>query len=183
MNWYKKALALPLEQELAEKGKLDYENIEEYWEGVILVNEDLTKKDAKYLEKKYPNIKPLGSGHEGIAYDIGNNKVLKLTFNTSEYNLAKFLIKNPLCFFTNVYSAEKLNKTYAIVIEKCKEISHKERMEFDIKNSPTYNKIKYLLKNIQKLFSSFRVGDISDDNVGIDKNGNLVVIDLGVLQK
>jgi len=184
MNWYKKSqkkrvhsLALPLEEELSEKGHLDYDDDENLWFGAYYLKDDILEEEGKMLESRYPEMRPLGSGHEGIAYDIGDGKVLKLTFNEAEYDIGQTLIDNPSPHFANVYSVEKLNQSYAIVLEKCQlwdtsEIRHEEVEKI----------LGALRSNVYDLFGCFaNLQEITDDNVGINSKGNLVVIDLGIM--
>jgi tRNA nucleotidyltransferase/poly(A) polymerase len=69
----------------------------------------------------------LGAGYFGVAYDIGNNQVLKITSDNSEAFENMELLGKSLQYIAqpyNVYrvksSSEKLPPTYAIVLEKLK---------------------------------------------------------------
>lgn len=70
----------------------------------------------------------LGSGYFGVAYDIGNDRVLKITKDKSEAVENLMLIGKPLKYIAQPYgvysikskSDAKIPETYAIVLEKLK---------------------------------------------------------------
>ena len=72
--------------------------------------------------------KYVGSGLNGAAYDIGDNKILKVTADKSEANESNNLIGKPLKYIANPYkvysitpkSNKSIPETYVIILEKLK---------------------------------------------------------------
>lgn len=101
------------------------------------------KQNAQKLAKKGINVsslKSLGGGSHGVAYDIGNNRVLKVTDDQSEAtasaNVQGKLFKHIVKIF-EVFSFPKSdavgkfsNQLYGIVQEKLQPLSVKEQNEF-----------------------------------------------------
>jgi 2'-5' RNA ligase len=99
-------------------------------EGVI--NEDYDRKTADEIANQVAEIKGyskpqfIGSGFFGVAYSIGNDKVLKITKDRSEAYENLMLIGKPLKYIAQPYNVFKITskseikipETYAIVLEK-----------------------------------------------------------------
>ena len=72
------------------------------------------------------NITPMRGGYFGVAYDIGNDKVLKITKDNSEAAENLMLIGKPLKYIAQPYNVYEIKpsvdgsipKTYAIILEK-----------------------------------------------------------------
>jgi hypothetical protein len=107
-------------------------------EGEELLSEDYDRKTADEIANKVAEIKGynkpqyIGSGTLGVAYDIGNDKVLKITKDNSEAAENLMLIGKSLKYIAQPYNVFKvtpkdnplsgntLRETYAIVLEKLK---------------------------------------------------------------
>ena len=117
------------------------------------VNEDYPRDraDAVAVEiGKKLGVEPhyLGHGFFGVAYDIGDNKILKITGDNSEAVENLKLIGKPLKYIAQPYkvfkvestSNSKFPKTYVIILEKLKtDITYFERMN---------NRLDYVFKTI-----------------------------------
>lgn len=98
----------------------------------------IANKDSEYILMKlgYPNVKYIGSGVNGDAYDIGD-KVIKLTTDESEANLAhKFSGKN-FKHIANVYKVSRYQYTpgsyiYIIILEKLRMFDEDENKLFQV---------------------------------------------------
>ena len=182
MKIYRKihSLALPLEKELTEKGHLDYENDENLWFGAYYLKDNILEEEAKDFEQRFPEMRPLASGNEGVVYDLGNDRTLKLTFNGAEYEIGSQLIGNPSPYFADVYEADILDDGFAIIMEKCKTMNTSEDFEEVGSRMDLEQEMNKLRNNVKKQFPEISTYEISTDNVGFDRHGNLVVIDFGL---
>ncbi len=68
------------------------------------------------------NYKWLGSGHNGHAYSIDGNRVLKLTTDVTEANNAKKLIGKQCVHLANVYNVYKLKEREGMYITICERL-------------------------------------------------------------
>jgi len=93
--------------------------------------EELLKKiEKKFPQYKFNNPKKLGSGENGVAYDIGNDIVLKITQSASEAH-ASAVVKNEKLRYVNdiydVFSFDYEGKVkYLIFQELLKPITDEE---------------------------------------------------------
>jgi len=186
-------------------------------QGPLRIDNSYSQKQIQNIEQKFPNAKPIGFGNMGIAYDIGNNKILKVSIDFTEFDAAKQLIKKPLDTHVTVYEVNE--KDFYIIIEKIKPLTDIEKevyiilyriySEFFSKTPPdtetfiqqiqkikTRTSIKKLLNTneFHTLIPPFvnfinklkKYGlepshlDIHDDNIGLDNNGNIKILDLGM---
>jgi len=153
----------------------------------------------------------------GIAYDIGDNKILKVSIDFTEFDAAKQLLKKPLDTHVAVYEVNE--KYFYIIIEKIKPLTDIEKEVYyvlfqiysqfflhkqlnietfvqqiqkvkhrkDLKNLLTTNELYSLIPPFVNFINKLKKYglepshlDIHDDNVGIDKNGNIKILDLGM---
>jgi len=147
----------------------------------------------------------LGSGDFGNAYNIGNNKVLKITRSKEEFDIAKNIINrnSELDGFVDYYTAEKVGSDYMIIMElldtpgdiedKFNELTlileeqgipisyidqYLDADELDLDN----DMIKFI-SDIEDVARSYRklgieASDIRSDNLGYDKNKKLKAFDI-----
>jgi len=77
----------------------------------------------------------LGSGQFGTAYDIGGNRVLKITKDETEANTSSYLVKRKLKYTWNVDYVGYVDKDvnfYVIIGEKLSKLSKDEEMMLEI---------------------------------------------------
>ena len=106
--------------------------------------------------KEKGKAKYLGKGMRGIAYDIGSNKVIKVSPSSYEYEIAKKIMElqeghgGPLPCVVNIYGVEKVSDVaYKITSEKVRRFNAKERSLYD--NS--YNILLHVIGNfVDKLY-------------------------------
>lgn len=121
-------------------------------ENDITINEDYDKNIADSIATQVANKMGLGqpkyidSGSYGVAYDIGNDKVLKITSDRSEAIENKKLIDKPLKYIAlpyNVFEISSRNneipETYAIVLEKLQTSPEIQRM---------FDRLEYVFNSI-----------------------------------
>jgi len=80
------------------------------------INESIPSKVQQYFEEKYPHARPIGMGSFGIAYDIGNNKVVKITTDRAEIGFLKRGLNFP--FVIDFYDIKFFGKIAIIEMEK-----------------------------------------------------------------
>ncbi len=107
---------------------------EEGVEGLLKVNAVPLFKGYRIDVKK---AKKLGHGQMGVAYDIGNDRVLKVTTDSKEANTSSFLKGKQSPHVVDIIDIFKFPTTksmdvYGIVQEKLKDLSPEEMREFDI---------------------------------------------------
>ena len=152
------------------------------------------------------NLKMLGHGENGYAFEDGN-KVVKITADKSEYDTAQKLLKSPMSNIVNIHKAikvtdkfdgapqwwieywgyaaprwEELQDLYIIVSEKLKPLSNKQIKQIDdMIESGVSNNITKQTKDIEKNMNKFGVKfyDLRADNLGLDENGRLKLLDVG----
>jgi len=124
------AIPIPFENEVKQLQDQQHQQ-NGVWGGdaITRVDEQYTDKQIQYIEQTFPNATPIGFGDRGIAYDIGNNKILKITTDQSEIKHAKFLIQKPLETHAKVY---EINENYQyIIIEKLKPLTKEEKNMYE----------------------------------------------------
>lgn len=103
------------------------------WNALLLNKKKL--KDSKWkIDVK--NIKALGSGVEGVAYDIGNNRVLKITTDKQEALASNNIKGKMLDNVVHIYDVFKLDdvsgiEIFGIVEEKLLSLNSSEIRRFD----------------------------------------------------
>ena len=107
MNWYKLAQTTDTLDYFAE---LD-------------IFPDIEKTNSLIQEKINARILgEIGRGDNGIAYDMSNGDVLKITTNSQEYKIALYLMQNPNKYIAEYKQAWQEGDLYFIVIEKLKDM-------------------------------------------------------------
>jgi len=133
---------------IAEEPQIDKNDIIYLPEGQDDLSEDYDRNIADRIANQVAtklnlNLVPMKGGNFGMAYDIGNDRVLKITKDNSEAAENLMLIGKPLKYIAqpyNVYeikpkSDDSIPKTWAIVLEKLRTDEAnfkrlKERMDF-----------------------------------------------------
>jgi hypothetical protein len=154
----------------------------------------------------YPSsLKLLGHGENGYAFEYGN-KVVKITSDKSEYTNAKKLMSDNKPNIVKIFDAkhikdkfdgppewwieywgheaprwEELQDLYIIVSEKIKQLSQSQMNKIDeMLESKVDNEITKQTKMIEESMQNFgKFYDLRADNLGIDKDGNLKLLDVG----
>lgn len=180
MNWFLKLSDMPL-PEATEYPKNNNTTLDKY-------NLLLRKDTVEALKKIYPDLKYIGNGAFGVAYEIPNGNIIKMTDYEAEAKVATKVMKNPNDCCAKVFNVVKINNVWFIEIEKIKllSISEKKILYKLINNDPIpnedgyydeflkkYNDMVECLKNITKY------PDIHSNNIGYNKNNKLVLFDLG----
>jgi hypothetical protein len=181
-------LALPL--------PMDYIPIEE---GGSAVDNQMAYEDIDDFESRYDFKGALGEGSYGIAYSVGDDKVLKFTTDVYEYEAAKqlenaaWVANSP---FATVYDAGEYGTYYYIVKEKVVPLTETQQNLFvtftfeynsDIEDLEETNK-KFFEENSDLLtkFDEY-ITDVQNytgftdvfntGNIGFNKDGDLVCFD------
>ena len=204
MNWYKKLLAAPLPEsdnftEDLYDPKFRGVNTNQGWKdkvpyGIIGIDEALEEyKDDRIVDY-------VGAGTEGIAYELDNGNVLKVTMDPSEYEVAQELKGKPTRHIVNVYDyatiQDDFEEVWSIEIEKVAPLSEQELQWFDVILSDItqgrnreyeseelqkmHSNISSLVKEVQSYGYGFN--DVTGHNVG-KRGEDYVVLDLGGLNE
>jgi len=222
MKIYKIAVPIPLEEDWEKREKemgmapVSYKELDNI----------IPKEGVEEIEDRYPNAKIIDGGHFGLVYDIGDNKILKITYDSSEFVLASELMEMNSSVFVDIYDVDQKygnrSRYWTIVAEKIEPLnSNQKKIVGDIiakyrvfmplmlrrgreekevwfefvnalKQHGYFDKIQN--KNFFNLFSSFvqnlndegislYESDIHNNNIGFNKNGRLVILDLGGIEK
>lgn len=169
------------------------------------VEEYIPKYIINKIKQKFGATKLLGSEENGNAYLIKSGKVMKLTSDEAEVNLARKLKGKKLIHYADIYDILKIDIPnpddeafdelrypfcYIIFLEYLKPLSEKEinwfiKMDYFsvnlFKKSVDYKAFKNFelqLSNLEKELRPYKVEDISSGNLGYKKNGNLAAFDL-----
>jgi len=127
----------------------------------------IAEKVSKELGFRYSHF--VGMGDYGIAYDVGNEKVLKITTDKNEYEISNYLRTKNTTYLIDIYDVRKIGETglYSIVMDKVEKLTSFEKIFLDKLNGFLYNK----KMNILDIFSTydnedkmryFLVNEISD---------------------
>lgn len=145
-SWYKKA---QIAQTLPY-----FKEFEEY--GEYVPDES---KIQSILKNKYNTkvVSEIGRGDSGIAYNLSDGNVLKITTNEKEGKIANFLMNNPNEYIIDYKDVWKDGDLYYIIMEKIKNLD---------------NKTLAILEKYQKILNKFNVVDV-DKAIIIIKNSEL----------
>lgn len=81
-------------------------------------------KLRKILNEISKSEKLIGSGKNGTAYDIGNNKIKKITKSENEYIMATHILSDNPYWHCKIYTTDKISSDkYVIVKEKVNPIN------------------------------------------------------------
>lgn len=106
---------------------------EEEFDKILKINSD---KLAKKKRINVSNLRVLGQGSYGVAYDIGNGKVLKITKDTSEAKSSNLIKGKNTKHIVKVFDVWKFPKVknkddfFGIVLEKLMPLSSGEKREW-----------------------------------------------------
>jgi len=198
MNWYKIKTSSPLPEV---SNKFPFEKDHSILVKRVdnnLSNDTKNKLDSENIERSY-----LGIGSQGIAYDIGNDAVEKITLDPYEFDTAKHIMKLQkeigfLPFSVGVFYAEKIQESpdlYRIVMEKTIPLNEEEQEIFR-KNFTNY----YIQEHLRNFTGNdfldgilqfarhlreykFWPRDLGPKNVGRRKDGSFIILDLGSIEK
>jgi len=160
----------------AEEPDIDKDNIIYLPEGQQNLTEEYDREIADIIAQQVATQKELGQavymrgGRNGIAYDIGNDRVLKITKDKSEAVENLSLIGKKLKYVAEIFhvyevtsKSHEIPPTYAIVLEKL-ETTPEIRRQFD--------RLEYAFKNIMGVeipdVIEYYLGEWDDGKV--DKN-------------
>jgi len=88
-------------------------------------------KDGNFPYPKYK-----GHGEQGLVYDIGGGKVLKITRDDFEFNMATNLVGKRLPCVVQVYKTKQINdESFVIVTEMVNVLSDKEKSMYELARS------------------------------------------------
>ena len=73
-----------------------------------------TDFNEKTIEEKFPHAKPLASGAYGVAYDLGNGQILKVTSDQDELDNAIEVMQHPSSVYVDVYSVNENFNTMGV---------------------------------------------------------------------
>ncbi len=123
MKIYRIAIPIPFEEDVINLAP----DMKPYkmTDGPERIDKAYSKKRVNNIEQKFPNAKPIGFGGMGIAYDIGNDKILKITIDGSEFDAATKLMEKPLNTHANVYQVNQQDGY--IIIEKLTPLTKSEK--------------------------------------------------------
>lgn len=191
-NWYKKAQiaqTLPYFKEFEEYG--DYVPDESEIQSIL---------EDKYNTKV---ISEIGRGDSGIAYNLSNGDVLKITTNEKEGKIANFLMNNPNKYIIDYKDIWKDGDLYYIIMEKIESLDNEiltiieeyqrilkksnivniDKAIIVIRDSELYNIHPIISQNILdylfylKSLNVKAYDFLNSNNVGI-KDGHLVFFDI-----
>jgi hypothetical protein len=184
MKIYRIALPLPFDDIPVEEGerKVDY-SLQDY--------------HIQELDEKYGLKSNLGSGMFGVAYSTFDNKVVKITTDFQEFELAKSLIGDNWQVhapFARVYEAYEIEEglgLYVIVKERLKKLSEEEQnlfMLFTDEFDGTVDKVTEEYADDMAFFEKFEeyymdvmnygFADVLNvGNIGWDEYGNIKAFD------
>jgi len=147
----------------------------------------------------------LGSGDFGDAYEIDNDKVLKITKSKKELDIAKQMMKSDLSLpgFVKIYDAQEIEGNYYIVMEqvdtdsKIEDLFSELQMIMDEQGLPmTYidqyldtdeleitDELQKFITDMEDVSRSYRqlgieAADIRAENLGYDKHNKLKAFDI-----
>lgn len=175
-NYYRISKAVPNadypeDYDKNKKPEKDYDF--DAYRGLKKVDKRLTQEDADQIAKDHPNLSYIKNqnGQFGVAYDIGDGKVMKLSTDSEENFNAKKIIKEQkqrggsLSYIVHVYDITRRSDGIdQIIIEKVIPLTQQERYIYDrlwylANNADTFGDYKNLFSNWSKTYG----GDITQD--------------------
>ncbi len=170
--------------------------------GVDAIDQEMLQETAdQEVDRLNPEF--LGSGSMGVAGITPEGLVVKYTAEHDEAHIAQHFMNNPIPCLPIIYEVKRLQQfLWAITMEKVKLLTNSEECQVitALNNQLQYSSSNSL-KMIQELTSKYPYleklvddyntmmaclkehkitpGDLHDDNVGYNKDGNLVLFDLG----
>lgn len=220
MNWYRRYKIANIENipyfktfPYQEEGSKDHENKRPFAHSTLTYLKEHFKDENrlnKIIEKMFPNAKFLGGGANGVVYDLGNEKVLKITEDSTEAMFASKYRNSQFKHIAQIYDVLLLNKIqktdnsypislWGIVVEKVKPLNDTARKVVGFFKYRRFNftdlrgknffteEEKYYAKNFYELMQfvrqhGFEEWDIKPSNLGLNKNNDIVILDFGQLE-
>lgn len=154
-------------------------------QGYQKIDMQMSPDTADKEKSKYPNIEYKGSGENGLAVDIGNNKILKYTSYEFEFQTALDLMHKKLPCIIPIYKTEQVqDKPYplwSILMEKAQPLDPQVAKQIDnrsytIYGPKIYKQVEAFLNCLEQ--NNIPSRDATSENVGTIK-GQLVLFDLG----
>lgn len=204
MNWLQKIsqskpMALPFARpEWSEPGLDDIDQI---------MQEETAAEERKNMQPSY-----LGSGMFGIAVDLPNGLVGKYTDDIDEATMATYIQDNPMSCVVNIHDIKLIQEEpelFMIIMDKIKTLNDTEQaIVYNLRSFVPYAKnhlrewqVPEKVQKIRDRTSNHRViddfidmekclksnnistQDTHGENIGYDKQWNLVLFDLGSSKK
>ena len=171
---------------------------EEYNRGLEVVDRKMTDETAN-VERETMQPSYLGSGSYGLAANLPSGMVDKYTDDEKEAEIAQQVKNNPLPCLVNVHEVRQIQSApdiWAITVEKVKTLSYFEQeiiegVYDDWRFPKSVQKMKSIYRHQAQLMDDYvalriclgdnRLSghDAHPENIGYDKEGNLVLFDLG----
>lgn len=186
----------------------------------VIISESILNKlteNSKTISDFYAenNIDPdelsyLGQGDFGIAYSIGDGRVLKKTSSKNEFNLAKEMEGKEipaLNAIAKIYKTDIIDGQMLIILEELEEDSHIEDLFYELQNYLDEQglPIQYLdnldtdeldiseelqrfMSDVDDIIRAYRylgveASDIKPDNMGYSKDGKVKAFDIDDKQR
>lgn len=104
---------------------------QDYQTGIAFLNQYNKKLLAR--GHNITNLKYLGSGYNGHAYQMTNGRVFKLTYDETEAMASRVVMGEGTTYIVNVYDVFKFSKSaaFGIVMEKLEESDQEEKAFWD----------------------------------------------------
>lgn len=147
-----------------------------YPSGAYNIDRDMVDNVATQEEQEHPDMKYLGQGNVGIAYD-NNGNVIKYTGDYSEFSNAMYFYDHPCeCVAAVLAEPKQIQKNptiFKLLIEKVRPLTQEENKFLWASLYPSLKECidKHNLKGI----------DLHRDNFGINRDNRLVVLDFGAI--
>jgi len=165
--------------------------------GAIRIDNRMTEETARRQEEQNNDMKYLGHGWQGLAYDLGD-KVLKYTYDSEEVDRAIRLQQEPLPCTIRVLNIKLVqNKEpfiWSILAEKARPLDREEANLVNVMSEDLagwmqvrwrnqYENFPYLFAAFQDMVeclqkNNFSTFEVRADNIGW-VGGRLVLFDLG----
>jgi len=184
MKIYRIAVPLPFDDIPAEEGEVQVDRL-------------LQDCHIQQLDEKYGLKSNLGSGSFGVAYSTFDNKVVKITTDLQEFELAKSLIGDnwqvnaPFARVYEAYEIEEGLDLYVIIKERLKKLSEQEQSLFMLFTDEFDGTVDNVTEEYSDDMAFFQKFDdyymdvmnygfadvLSVDNIGWDEYGNVKAFD------
>lgn len=149
-------------------------------DGRYLVDKQMDDSMSRKEEQQHPEMKYLGHGGNGVAYENQGDRVVKYTTDRSEWRTACYVYKRPVqCIVRVLEYPEVLSASlFKIVTEKVKQLATEEK-DYFWTNPQLQPKILQLEQCLQA--HRYKLTELDVHNVGWNKDGDLVMLDMGGL--
>jgi hypothetical protein len=166
-------MPLPYESTIPEIIDRDYHGF-----GRTIMDRRMTEETARREEERNPGLHWIGHGNCGIAYETANGTVIKYTDDRLEFEAASRLMENPIPCTVRVYDAYVVQeyKPFLWAIELEKVIPMKESEDFSSEGQRQIANVKACLES-----NRYNSTEAFYKNLGWNKDGNLVLLDLGLM--